>query len=202
MTYNASRIDDFMSPPDWKCCTVEQLWRYVAWHLENAGIHSVLVGGAALAIHTEGRYHTSDLDLVPDDLMRREVPEILHSLGFAAQRNRKFVHPECPHLTVRFPMAPVEIGGELPGEFDEVEVYGRQLRILSASDCVKDRLASYAHLRSPRFLDQAFLICQHQPARVDLGHVEHWCEGNGSMDAFTELKRRLLDMENERFFPV
>jgi len=201
MTYNASRIDDFMNPPDWKCCTVEQLWRYVAWHLENAGIGSVLVGGAAVAIHTEGRYRTSNLDLVPDDLMRREVPELLISLGFAAQRNRNFAHPECPHLSVRLPMGPVEIGGEFPIVPDEVEVHGRRLRILSPSDCVKDRLASYAHLRSPRFLDQAFLICQHQPARVDLGHVEHWCEGNGSMDAFTELKRRLLDMENERFFP-
>ena len=201
MTYNASRIDDFMNPPDWKCCTVEQLWRYVAWHLENAGIRSVLVGGAALAIHTEGRYRTSSLDLVPDDLMRREVPELLLSLGFAAQRNRNFAHPECPHLTIRLPMGPVEIGGEFPIAPDEIEVEGRRLRILSPSDCVKDRLASYAHLRSPRFLDQASLICQHQPARVDLGQIEHWCEGNGSMDAFKELKRRLMDVENERFFP-
>jgi len=201
MTYNASLIDDFMNPPDWKCCTVEQLWRYVAWHLENAGIGSVLVGGAALAIHTEGRYRTSNLDLVPNDLMRREVPELLISLGFAAQRNRNFAHHECPHLTIRLPMGPVEIGGEFRIAPDEIEVEGRRLRILSPSDCVKDRLASYAHLRSPRFLDQASLICQHQPARVDLGQIEHWCAGNGSMDAFKELKRRLMDIENDRFFP-
>ena len=40
-----------MNPPDWKRCTAEQLWHYLAWHLENAGIGSVLVGGAAVAIH-------------------------------------------------------------------------------------------------------------------------------------------------------
>ena len=36
-----------MNPPDWPKCTEEELWRYVAWHLEGAGIRSVLVGGAA-----------------------------------------------------------------------------------------------------------------------------------------------------------
>ena len=190
-----------MNPPDWKCCTVEQLWHYVAWHLENAGSCSVLVGGAALAIHTEGRYRTSNLDLVPDDLMRREVPEILHSLGFAAQRKRNFVHSECPHLAIRLPMGPVEIGGEFPIVPDEIEVEGRRLRILSPSDCVKDRIVGYVHQGSRTYFDQAVLVCIHQPARVDLGQIEHWCEGNGSMGAFKELKRCLMDIENERFFP-
>lgn len=190
-----------MNPPDWKHCTEEQLWHYVAWHLENAGIGSVLVGGAALAIHTEGRYRTSNLDMVPDDLMRREVAKILRGLGFGAQRNRNFVHPECPHLSIRFPMAPVEIGVEFPGEPDVVEIEGKRLRILSPTDCVKDRLADYVHQGLRTYFDQAVLVCIHQPARVDLGRVERWCEGNGSIGAFKELKRRLMDIEDERFFP-
>jgi len=201
MTHNASHIDDYMHPPDWQRCTEEQLWHYAAWHLENAGISSVLVGGAAVVIHTEGRYRTTNLDLVPDDFMRREIAEILRGLGFGAPRNRNFVHPECPHLSIRFPMAPVEIGGDLPGELDEVEVHGRRLRLLSPTDCVNDRLAGYVHQGSRTFFDQAVLVCIHQPARVDLERVERWCEGNGSIGAFKELKRRLMDIENERFFP-
>jgi DNA polymerase III sliding clamp (beta) subunit (PCNA family) len=188
-----------MNPPDWKRCTAEQLWHYLAWHLENAGIGSVLVGGAAVAIHTQGCYRTGNLDLVPDDLVRREVPKMLRSLGFVAQRSRDFVHPECPQLTVRLPMGPVEIGGESPVVPDEVEVHGRRLRLLSPTDCVKDRLASYAHWRSRQFVDQAFLICQHQPGRVDLGQVERWCEAQGASAAFGELQRRLADSEDERF---
>ena len=201
MTYYASQINDSMDPPDWKSCTEEQLWRYVAWHLDNAGIDSVLVGGAAVAIHSEGRYRTTNLDLVPDDLTRRKMPETLRALGFAARRNRNFVHPECPHLSIRFPMAPVEVGGEPPGEPDEVEVHGRRLRILSPTDCVMDRLAGYVHDGSRTYFDQAVLVCIHKPARVDLGRVERWCEGNASVGAFKELKRRLMDIENERFFP-
>jgi hypothetical protein len=29
-----------MQPPIWKNCTEEELWHYVAWHLEGEGIHS------------------------------------------------------------------------------------------------------------------------------------------------------------------
>lgn len=188
-----------MNPPDWNRCTAEQLWHYVAWHLENAGIGSVLVGGAAVAIHTQGCYPTGNLDLVPGDLVRRDVPKILRSLGFGAQRSRDFVHPECPQLTLRLPMGPVEIGGESLVVPDEVEVHGRRLRLLSPTDCVKDRLASYAHWRSRQFVDQAFLICQHQPGRVDLGQVERWCEAQGASAAFGELQRRLADSEDARF---
>ena len=130
-----------MNPPDWNRCTTEQLWHYVAWHLENAEIGSVLVGGAAVAIHTRGRYRTANLDLVPGDVVRREVPKMLHSLGFVAQRTRDLAHPECPHLPLRLPMGPVEIGGESPVVPDEVEVHGMRLRLLSPTDCVKDRLA-------------------------------------------------------------
>ena len=35
-----------MKPPDWTNCNEEELWHYVAWHLEGDGIRSVLVGGA------------------------------------------------------------------------------------------------------------------------------------------------------------
>jgi hypothetical protein len=38
-----------MNAPDYKTCSEEEHWRYVAWHLEGAGIRSILVGGAHLA---------------------------------------------------------------------------------------------------------------------------------------------------------
>lgn len=57
-----------MQPPDWQRCTEAELWRYVAWHLEGEGIRSVLVGGAVVAIYTEGLYRSGDLDMIADDV--------------------------------------------------------------------------------------------------------------------------------------
>lgn len=55
-----------MQPPNWKECTEEEAWQFVAWHLEGEGVRSVLVGGAVVAIYTAGLYRSGDLDMVPD----------------------------------------------------------------------------------------------------------------------------------------
>lgn len=101
-----------MEEPDWKSCTEEELWHYVAWHLEGAGIRSV--GGAVVAIYTEGLYRSGDLDLVPDDTDRTRLAEELARIGFEPSRSRYFKHPACPHLFLEFPRGSVEIGEKFP----------------------------------------------------------------------------------------
>ena len=53
-----------MKEPNWKTCSEEELWKYVATHLAKNGIDTILVGGAVVAIYTEGVYRSGDLDLV------------------------------------------------------------------------------------------------------------------------------------------
>lgn len=53
-----------MKEPDWKTCSEEQLWKYVAAHLAKNGIDTILVGGAVVAIYSEGAYKSGDLDFV------------------------------------------------------------------------------------------------------------------------------------------
>ncbi|MCH7224532.1 hypothetical protein [Haloferula sp. A504] len=187
MTDDSSQL----SPPDWATCTEEELWRYVAWHLEGAGIRSVLVGGAVVSIYTEGLYRSGDLDLVPDDLGRSRLEPVLREIGFAPTRSRYFKHPECPHLFLEFPRGPVEIGEEFPITPEEVEVAGRTLRLLSPTDSVKDRLAGYIHWQARANFDQAVLICRRQAERVDLAAVERWCRAEGGREAYNELVGRL-----------
>ena len=113
--------------PDWKQCTEEELWRYVAWHLEGAGIRTVLVGGAVVAIHTEGLYCSGDLDIIADDFDRERLAVVLADIGFVPGKSRYFKHPECGHLFLEFPRGPVEIGDECPVTPDEIEVEGRTI---------------------------------------------------------------------------
>jgi hypothetical protein len=180
-----------MEPPDWKTCNEEQLWRYVAWHLEGAGIPSVLVGGAVVAIYTGGLYRSGDLDMVPDDFQRSRLGPVLAGLGFLPSKSRYFKHPECRHLFLEFPKGPVEIGDEFPIEPAVIQLQGRSLKLLSPTDCVKDRLASYIHWKSRDCFDQAVLVCRRQKAAVDLPAVRRWCEAEGREEAFEELERHL-----------
>ncbi|MBM3863707.1 MAG: hypothetical protein FJ385_07160 [Verrucomicrobia bacterium] len=163
-----------MQPPDWQRCTEAELWRYVAWHLEGEGIRSVLVGGAVVAIYTEGLYRSGDLDMIADDVNRHHLEAALAAIGFVPTRSRYYKHPECPHLFLEFPRGPVEIGEQYPVVPAEIEFDGRTLRLLSPTDCVKDRLAGYIHWKSRASLDQALLVCCQQRGRVDLVAVRDW----------------------------
>lgn len=184
-----------MKPPDFGNCGEGELWRYVAWHLEGAGIHTVLVGGALVSIYTEGLYRSGDLDMVPDRYDRSGITGVLEQLGFKADKSRCFKHPGCPHLFLDFPNGPVELGEEYPVIPDEIMVEGRTLRLLSPTDCVKDRLAAYIHWKSRAGFNQALLVCRRQRSRVDLDKVENWCRHEGGTTAFQELLRSLSEPE-------
>lgn len=186
-----SSQNPIIKPPDWKNCNEEDLWRYVAWHLDGAGIYSVLVGGAVVAIYSEGLYRSGDLDMVPDDFQREELVATLEEIGFFPRKSRYYHHPECDHLVLEFPRGPVELGEEYPVVPDEIEWEGRILRILTPTDCVKDRLAGYIHWGARDCFDQALLVCRRQSLRVDLKKVEKWCIAEGGQLAFNELLEHL-----------
>jgi len=182
-----------MNEPDWESCTEEELWHYVAWHLEGAGIRSVLVGGAVVSIYTEGLYRSGDLDMVPDGTDRARLADELAKIGFQPSRSRYFKHPSCLHLFLEFPHGPVEIGEEFPVVPAEIEVEGRTLRLLSPTDSVKDRLAGYIHWKARANFDQAVLICRRQKEAVDLDAVRKWCGREGGAEAFRELTEQLAE---------
>lgn len=184
-----------MNPPDLKICCEEELWRYVAWHLEGAGIRTVLVGGAVVSIYTEGLYRSGDLDMVPELYDRTAIPAVLEQIGFTPDKSRYFKHPDCKHLFLEFPSGPVELGEEYPITPDEIVVEGRILRLLSPTDCVKDRLSAYIHWNAKAGFQQAVLVCRRQRDRVDLERIAAWCMKEGGSSAYDELIQNLAKPE-------
>ena len=181
-----------MNPPDWASCTEDELWRYVATHLTESGIECVLVGGAVVAIYSGGIYRSGDLDLVlPDGVGDRGITDAMTRIAFV-RRGRHFVHPECAHLFVEFVRPPVAIGDDYNITPLAVQVARTSLKILSPTDCVKDRLASFIHFKARECLDQAVLVARSQP--IDRKEVARWCgrEGPGGREAFKDFER-LLD---------
>ena len=91
----------------------------------------------------------------------------MHKIGFVKKSGRHFIHPECKHLFVEFPPGIVEIGDDHNITPDEINVSGTKIKILSPTDCVKDRLASYIYFKSRDCLDQALLVAHEQPISWD-----------------------------------
>lgn len=116
----------------------------VAAALDNASIDAVLTGGSAATIYAPEAYTSLDADFV----LRREIKasaltQILASLGYhpAAARGM-FEHPKS-RFTIDFPKGPLAVGGDYVQGTAILRRGSTKLRILTPTDCVKDRLAHF-----------------------------------------------------------
>ncbi|HXH76015.1 MAG TPA: hypothetical protein VNJ08_13680 [Bacteriovoracaceae bacterium] len=157
---------------DFKICTEKELWQYVASHLESKGLNVVLVGGAVVSIYSEGAYRSGDLDFIITSLFKEKVPHYMSEIGFErgikGDLGRLYRHPDCKHLVVEFPSGPISIGEDYQIKPDEHEYNGQRIKILSPTDCIVDRLASYIYGErgahgERKTLEQAVLVAKAQP---------------------------------------
>jgi hypothetical protein len=151
----------------------------------------VLVGGAVVAVYSRGAYRSGDLDFVELRSGPRSMQDVMAEIGFRRQ-GRHYVHADCAHLFIEFVRGPLGIGDDTSILPDRRPLGTETLLILSPTDCVRDRLASYIHFDARECLDQAALVARSQA--IAWQRVEAWCraEGPRGPTAFEAL-RRLLD---------
>ena len=82
------------------------------------------------------------------------------------------MHPDCKHLYVEFVGSALGIGDDYNITPREETVDGVCVRILSPTDCVRDRLASFVYFEARECLDQAMLVAQRQ--EIDFDVVREW----------------------------
>ncbi len=164
-----------------------ELAAYVATHLSRRSIEVVLSGGACVSIYSENRYVSADIDLVNVGLVRRRViREAMQELGFQEER-RYFTHPDTAFL-IEFPAGPLSIGEEPVKQVEEIHLDTGSLRLLSPTDCVKDRLAGYYHWQDRQSLEQAVVVASSHA--IDLAEIERWSEFEGFSQEFKEIRQR------------
>lgn len=169
---------------DFKNCSEEELWKFVATRLKKKGIDTVLVGGAVVSVYSEGAYKSGDLDLIKTSLFVDKLPETMEEIGFERKSQRHYKHPECDHIFVEFPGSFLEIGDDNKITPDEMEVEGVKIKILSPTDCVKDRLASYIYFKARECFDQAVLVARKHPIKTS--RIKKWCEEEKRPEVFDE----------------
>jgi len=155
--------------------TLEELAYIVCTGLKNHQIDAVLTGGAAVSIYTENKYQSFDLDFISYK-SHKEIATAMKSLGFS-QKNRYFVHPETKYF-VEFPPGPISLGAEFVKKWALLKKGDRLLQILTPTQSVKDRLASFFHWDDKESLNQAIWIFQNQ--EVDLEDIKRWAKNEKS----------------------
>lgn len=177
-----------MKEPAWKIATEQEVWEFVAWHLAKAGIETLLVGGAVVAIYSEGAYQSGDLDLIQLTYADDRIPKIMESIGFKKSVGRHYIHPKCQKF-VEFCSGPVGIGDDINIKPDSKEVEGQALYLYSPTDCIRDRLASYIHFKARECFDQAVLVAKKFP--FNQAKVKNWCAREGAPQVYEQLVEKL-----------
>ncbi|MFH1681405.1 MAG: hypothetical protein ABIH26_12295 [Candidatus Eisenbacteria bacterium] len=168
--------------------TDAELAAFVQSHLRKKGIDVVLSGGACVSIYSGGRYVSMDLDMVGALLAKpREIRTAMREIGFQAA-GRHFRHPGTEFL-VEFLRSPLSVGEEPVRAVEERRLSTGILRMISPTDCVKDRLAAYYHWNDRQCLEQASMVARAND--VDLDEIERWSRVEGKLREFRRIKDRL-----------
>ncbi len=168
--------------------SIEELAGLVCETLENAGITTTLTGGACVAIWSCGSYVSRDLDFIEEGpVPRRQVKSVLAKIGFK-EKDRYFVHPETEFF-VEFPTGPLTVGDERVHTVATRETGVGRLRLLSPTDCVKDRLAAFFYWNDTMALEQALLVAKEQP--IDVADLRRWANLEGQIDKLTVFEEAL-----------
>lgn len=166
----------------------EELAAFICQSLMDAGIVVTLTGGACVAVWSNGEYVSKDLDFIEQGTVpRREIRAVLKDAGFV-EDGRYFVHAETDFF-IEFPAGPLAVGDEPVAGISERRNATGKLRLLSPTDCVKDRLAAFFHWNDRQALEQALLVARAQ--EVNLTEIRRWSKAEGEMEKFESFRTRL-----------
>lgn len=170
--------------------SVKELAALVGGKLKEHDIDAVLTGGAAVTIYSENRYLSTDLDFVTlaAEYQGKTVKAAMAELGFKLKTEGFFEHPDCPFI-VEFIPPPLAVGQEPVKAIRTIRAKHGSFRILSPTDCIKDRLAAYYHWHDPQSLEQAIMVAKRR--RIDLKEIKRWSKNEGQLAKYPDFLKRL-----------
>jgi len=169
---------------DFTGATPEEIAASVSEVLQAHGITCVMSGGGCVSVYSVNKYRSDDLDFVDSYRDKPKIQEALLKIGFYSDRDRYFRN-DTTGIYLEFPPGPVMIGNELAKDPVEWDTPAGKIRMLTPTDCVKDRLVKFYEWNDSQALYQALLVVAAQP--VDFREVERWSvksEGQGDRYKF------------------
>lgn len=177
---------------DFKELSLKDFAFTISDYLIKHGIEVVLTGGACIVIYSDYKYMSYDLDFV---LMstdkQKQVRQLMVEIGFY-EKGRYFKHDDSEYF-IDFLPSPLSVGEEPVKEISTIEKEGCILKLLSPTDCVKDRLTAFYHWDDRQSLEQAILVCLNND--IEIKEVERWSKNEGMQSKFRIFKESLTEKE-------
>jgi hypothetical protein len=111
----------------------------------------------------------------------------MEEIGFR-EIARSFHHPQSKHI-VEFPPGPLAIDDQPVRGVAKIKFATGTLIVISATDCVRDRLAAYYFWDDQPGLKQAVLVATHK--RVDMARIRRWSAKLDMLPKFETFRQRV-----------
>ncbi len=169
--------------------SIEELGAHVCSELQKEGIDVVLSGGACVQIYSYNQYMSWDIDLVNRYNDRpSKIKKVMLGLGFY-EENKYFAHKDTKYF-IEFPPGPLGVGDEAVVDIALRATDSGVLRLLTPTDCVKDRLSAYYHWNDLQSLHQAVWVAKNN--EVDMLNIKEWSVKEGMNDKFVDFEAAIL----------
>lgn len=171
-----------------KNMNMKELASYVCSELDKADIKVVLSGGSCVEIYSRGDYTSYDLDLINRyNATFYKINEVMIRLGFK-EKGKYFIHVDTKYF-IEFPSGPLGVGDDGVKNINEITTKYGVLKLLTPTDCIKDRLAAYYHWNDEQSLTQAVWVALKN--EIDFEDLKEWSKKEKSMEKFQIFKNKL-----------
>lgn len=160
--------------------TLQDVVFEVAAALERHGIDGVLTGGSAAAVYAPHSYSSFDADFVLESTPpEKAIDAAVAEIGFKPTATVGMFKHARSKYTVDFPRGPLAVGGDYVHETATIERGDTRLRILTPTDCVRDRLAHLYHWNDYHALSAAAAVARAHRDEIDFVALRAWTEREG-----------------------
>lgn len=174
---------------------LKELGGFICDALMEKDIHVVLSGGSCVEIYSRGEYTSWDLDLINQyNEQFKKIHVIMKEIGFK-EHNKYFVHEDTKYF-IEFPSGPLGVGDAPVNEIAEIDTEAGVLRLLTPTDCIKDRLAAYYHWDDEQCLQQAIWVAEQN--EFDIGSIKEWSIKEGAQKKYLIFSNRLKENKTSK----
>lgn len=174
-----------------KNMTMVELASYICESLSKENIEVALSGGSCVEIYARGDYTSYDLDLVNRYNERFfKIKKVMESLGFK-EEGKYFTHKDTSYF-IEFPSGPLGVGDDAVEKLQEMKTKYGTLKLLTPTDCMKDRLSAFYHWNDLQSLEQALWVAQYN--EINIEELEQWSHREKSLEKFSTFKNKLKDL--------
>jgi len=167
-----------MSEIDFSSISARDLAGLIGSHLASEGIDVTLVGGTCVSIYSDNLYQSDDLDFVDRSYApSKHLKAAMAQLGFKPI-GRYYDHGNCSFL-VEFPPGPLPVGDQPIRQWVTLTTPLGTFSLITAEDCIKDRLAAFFHWGDRQALQQALWVAKDPQGEYDLAAIKAWSEDEG-----------------------